>query len=134
MLQAAAVKYTTIKAFSGDEGHGGTAVKFFENTLGLKLHISKKIKDAFAILPMRWDVERTFAWLAHYRRLSKDYEILKQSAKISQLLICLHICGLVTKITRSRRWRLTKKCWALLNAAVALKEHVFPELYEQISV
>nr|VFK72219.1 MAG: Transposase DDE domain [Candidatus Kentron sp. TUN] len=59
-----------IKAFSGDEGYRGTAVKFVEKVLGLKLHISKKIKDTFskkikdtfAVLPKRWIVERTFAW------------------------------------------------------------------------
>ena len=39
------------------------------------------IKDEFAVLPIRWIVERTFAWLGHYRRLSKDYEILTRSAK-----------------------------------------------------
>ena len=37
---------------------------------------------------------------------------------------------LIAKIPRSRRWRLTKKGWALLSAAVSLKEQVFPELYE----
>jgi putative transposase len=29
----------------------------------------------FAVLPRRWVVERTFAWLNNYRRLSKDYEV-----------------------------------------------------------
>ena len=27
------------------------------------------------VLPQRWIVERTFAWLNHFRRLSKDYEL-----------------------------------------------------------
>ena len=29
---------------------------------------------AFKILPRRWVVERSFAWMGKYRRLSKDYE------------------------------------------------------------
>jgi len=28
----------------------------------------------FEVIPNRWVVERTFAWLNHFRRLSKDYE------------------------------------------------------------
>lgn len=31
------------------------------------------------IMPKRWIVERTFAWLGNYRRLSEDYEILPDS-------------------------------------------------------
>jgi putative transposase len=30
----------------------------------------------FVVLPRRWVVERTFAWLDQYRRMSKDYERL----------------------------------------------------------
>ena len=38
------------------------------------MDISTKIKDTFAALPIRWIVERTFAWIGNHRRLSKDYE------------------------------------------------------------
>lgn len=31
-------------------------------------------QKGFAVQPRRWVVERTFAWLSNYRRLSKDYE------------------------------------------------------------
>ncbi len=35
---------------------------------------------AFVVLPKRWVVERTFAWLGRCRRLAKDWECLNRKA------------------------------------------------------
>ena len=38
-------------------------------------------KGPRAFLPRRWIVERTFSWLGHNRRMSKDYERLPESGE-----------------------------------------------------
>lgn len=46
--------------------------------LGLEVEITTRLSErhGFEVIPWRWVVERTFAWLGNYRRLSKDYERL----------------------------------------------------------
>jgi putative transposase len=43
---------------------------------GWRIEIMSRPKDAsgFVIIPRRWVVERTLAWMCRNRRLSKDYE------------------------------------------------------------
>jgi hypothetical protein len=48
---------------------------------GLILHISEKLEGGFAVLPKCWVVERTFAWLGAFRRLSTASEILTATAE-----------------------------------------------------
>ena len=86
-------KMPSIKAFSADAGYQGTTVEHVEKTMGLKIQISKKIKDEWAVLAKRWIVERTFSWINNCRRLSKDFEIFTHSAenfiRISMMQIML---------------------------------------------
>lgn len=48
-------------------------------------------QQGFEVLPRRWVVERTFAWLNNYRRLSKDYEELPASSESLIYLAMSHI-------------------------------------------
>jgi len=36
-------------------------------------------KKGFVLLPRRWVVERSFAWVARFRRLARDYERLSET-------------------------------------------------------
>lgn len=56
-------------------------------------------KKSFVPVPVRWVVERTFAWLGKYRRLSKEYEALTQVSEAFIYLASIHI--LVRRLARS---------------------------------
>jgi putative transposase len=45
----------------------------------------------FLLLPKRWIVERTFAWLSRYRRLSKDYEYGTQTSETMIRVAMVHL-------------------------------------------
>ena len=84
-------KYPTIKKFCGDEGYLGTFVEYcgwdFED---VGVDISKRTSPGFEILPKRWIVERTFAWMGNSRRLSKDFEISVESSENMALISNFH--------------------------------------------
>ena len=79
-----------------DAGYGGTLVEWVRDEAGWKLEVVAKPPGAttFITVPHRWIVERTFAWLGKYRRLSKDYEHLTRS---SVALIRLAMIGLMLR-------------------------------------
>ena len=75
----ALTRYPTIKKFCGDEGYRKSFEEDVRFQLGCGVDISERIVPEFVVLPKRWVVERTFAWLGNSRRLSKDYEITTTS-------------------------------------------------------
>ena len=56
-------------------------------------------QKGFAVLPRRWVVERTFAWLGRYRRLSKDYEHCTRSSE--GFVYIASICTMLRRIASS---------------------------------
>lgn len=66
-----------------DGGYRGPLVDWVANKFSfhLKPVLRPKGEKGFVLLARRWVVERTFAWLGHHRRLSKDYERLPETSE-----------------------------------------------------
>ncbi|MHB8776333.1 MAG: IS5 family transposase [Anaerolineales bacterium] len=66
-----------------DGSYRGALIAWVAEHIGWKLEVVEKPKDqiGFQILPKRWIVERTFAWLVRQRRLARDYERLPETSE-----------------------------------------------------
>ncbi len=57
-------------------------------------------QKGFQVQPRRWVVERTFAWLSNYRRLSKDFEQWMQTSDAAIYAAMSHL--MVRRLARLR--------------------------------
>lgn len=89
-------KFPRLKLIWADGGYCGSLVDWVFDFGKWILEIVSRPKDqkGFVVLPRRWVVERTFAWLGRYRRLSKDYERLCDT---SECLIEIAMINLMLK-------------------------------------
>ncbi len=64
-----------------DQGYTGEQAAEDAAERGIRLEVVKlpEAKRGFVLLPRRWVVERSFAWLARFRRLARDYERLPET-------------------------------------------------------
>jgi putative transposase len=85
--------FLCLKLVWADGGYAGKLIAWVESVCGWVLQIVKRSKDTkgFEVLPKRWVVERTLAWLGRYRRLSKDYEELTRSSEAMIYLAMIHL-------------------------------------------
>jgi transposase len=67
---------TAVRFVFADAGFAGRLLDWAHNTLATTVHIVRKPADqrGFAVIPRRWAVERTLAWITAHRRLARDYE------------------------------------------------------------
>ena len=69
-------KFSTITLTWADSGYTGRLVVWAKQVLAMTVTIIKRTDPGFVVLPRRWVVERTFAWISKHRRCVRDYETL----------------------------------------------------------
>ncbi len=76
-------RFLRLERLWADGAYAGKLVPWAKRTGGWRLELVPRLaqQHTFQVLPRRWVVERTFAWLGRQRRLSKDYEGLPETSE-----------------------------------------------------
>lgn len=76
LLTALRARFSTISLVWADGGYAGRLIGWAKRALSLTVQVVKRTDGAtgFTVLPRRWVVERTFAWICKHRRCVRDYE------------------------------------------------------------
>jgi transposase len=96
LLQQVADAHHRLEMVWADGGYTGSLIEHCLATLTLVLTIVKRSDNqkGFVVLPKRWIVERTNAWLMRTRRLARDYE---RSTTSAQAIIYWSMALLMTR-------------------------------------
>ena len=83
LLAALRARFSTIALVWADGGYAGRLVTWAQRVLALAVIIVKRTDDlaGFRVIPRRWVVERTLAWISKHRRCVRDYETLPEHSE-----------------------------------------------------
>ncbi len=86
-------RFPWLKLLFADAGYQGEVAACAAAGQGLRLEIVKRPfgTEGFQLLPRRWVIERTFAWLGRNRRLAKDFERLIESSTAMAMLAMIQL-------------------------------------------
>ena len=91
--------WLTIKKILADRGYKGEIAEEIKRDFEIELEIANTPNGTrgFTPKPLRWVVERTFAWLENFRRLCRNYEETTQSA--NEMLMVAAVVITLRKLT-----------------------------------
>ena len=102
VLKAVGTRYPMLRYIFADGGYAGPKLRDALKAIGCwTIQIVKRSDSAqgFEVLPRRWVVERTLAWLGRCRRLSKDWE--KSIASAEAWVTIAHIRRVTRHLARA---------------------------------
>ena len=73
------MEHRRVRLIWADAGYTGTLATWAARLKMTLQIVAKRDPHAFEVLPRRWVVERTFAWISKHRRTVRDYEHLPAS-------------------------------------------------------
>lgn len=94
-------QFPRLRTIFADGGYAGQLIAWVQATCGWLLEIVKKTAPGFEVLPKRWIVERTFAWLTRYRRTARDYELLPETVEAMTYAAMVHL--MTRRFTKQQR-------------------------------
>ena len=62
-----------------------------KKTHKIDLEVVANQGSGFVVIPRRWVVERTFAWLMNFRRHARDYEVLTHHSEALIQIAMIHL-------------------------------------------
>lgn len=95
--QVQAVTQQSVEVAFVDQGYTGDEPAQAAESQGMALQVIKlpEAKKGFVLLPRRWVVERSFGWMARFRRLARDYE------RLTDTLVGLHYLAFAILMLRN---------------------------------